>query len=70
MINFCTRLVNILDDRLCLILKCLAVVFVPELADTITEINLYSSLINQDVVHPLISHDALILQLKLNEGKL
>ena len=43
---------------------------IPKLANTIAKIDLDSPFINQDIVHSLICHDALIFSFKLNKSEL
>ena len=43
---------------------------VPQLTDTIAEVNFNATLVNQDIIHALVSHDALILRLELNKCEL
>ena len=45
-------------------------VFVPKLADTITKIDLDPTLVNKNVIHTLVCHNAMVLRLKFNEGEL
>ena len=44
--------------------------FVPQLTDTIAEVNFDATLVDQDIIHALVSHDAMILCLELNKCEL
>ena len=43
---------------------------VPQLADTVGEVNLDSTFIDEDIVHPTVRQDAFVLSLELNEREL
>ena len=61
-------LIDILDNRLGFLLKILAMVLIPQFTHTIAKVDLDAPLINQNIVHPRIGKDTLILCLKLYEG--
>ncbi len=69
-LHLTSSLVNVLNNGLSLVLQCLTMVLVPQLTDTVAEIYFYSTLVNKNVVHTAVSHNALIFSFELDECKL
>lgn len=69
-LHLTSSLVDVLYNGLSLVLKCLTMVLVPQFTNTVAEIYFDSTLINKDVVHTTVSHNALVFSFELHECKL